>query len=80
MYHTRPTVGGKKLDYYGDTSLPAASLIETKLLINSVISHTKKGARFLTLDIKDQFLQSLLLESEYMQIHGEKFFKDIRDK
>ena len=66
LYRLILTVGGDKLDYYGDILPPAASLIGAKQLINNVISDAKKGAIFLTLDIKDQFLQSLLPESEYM--------------
>ena len=80
VYRTRLTVGGDKLDYDGDASSPAASLIETKLLINSVISVAKNGARFFTFDIKDQFLQSMLPEPEYMRIHSRYFFQDIRQK
>ena len=75
VYRTQLGVGGNKLDYYGDKLSPAASLIENKLLINSVIFDTKKGTIFLTLDIKAQFLQSLLLKSEYMQIHSNFFSK-----
>ena len=40
----------------------------------------KRGARFLTMDIKDQFLQSDLPEPECMCIHSKYFYKDIRDK
>ena len=36
--HIRLTLGRDVLDYFGDTSSPAVLLIETKLLINSVIS------------------------------------------
>ena len=75
VYRTQLTVGGDKLDYYCDTFSPAVSLIETKLLINSVVSDAKKCARFMILDIKDQFLQILLSESEYMQIHS-RYFSD----
>ena len=35
---TRLTVGGDRLDYWGDSASPAASLLDTKLLLNSVIS------------------------------------------
>ena len=38
-YHVCLTVGGDKLDYDFDTTSPAASLIETKLLLNSIISN-----------------------------------------
>ena len=77
-YRTRLTIGGDKLDYYGNSSSPAASLLESKLIINSVISDTHKGARFMSIDIKDYFLQSFLPEPEYMKIHGKYFFEDIR--
>ena len=69
-----------ELDYFGDVSFPDASLIETKILINSIISDSKNGSRFSTLDIKDQFLQSVLHESEYMRTPSRHFFKDIRTK
>ena len=54
-YRVRLTVGGDKLDYFGETASPTANLLETKLLINSVISDAHKGARFLGIDIKDFF-------------------------
>ena len=54
-YRVRLTVGGDKLDYDFDATSPIASLIETKLLLNSVISDSAKGARFMTMDIKDFF-------------------------
>ena len=79
-YRVRLTIGGDVLDYAGDKSSPAASLIEAKLLLNSVISDCDKGARFMSLDIKDFFLQSNLPESEYLRIHGKYFLKDIRLK
>ena len=46
------TVGGDKLDYNDDAASPAATLLETKLLLNSVISDAHNGARFMTIDIK----------------------------
>ena len=79
-YRTRLTIGGDKLDYYGNASSPAASLLETKLIINSVISDSSKGARFASLDIKDHFLQSLLPDAEYMKIHSKYFFEDIKSQ
>ena len=79
-YQTWLNVGGDKLDYFGDSSSPAASLIETKLLLNSTISDAQKGARFLFIDLKDHFLQSNLPVPEYMRIHSTYFFSDIREK
>ena len=48
-YRVRLTIGGDKLEYLGDPSSPAASLLEAKLLVNSVISDSGTGARFMTL-------------------------------
>ena len=36
-YRVRMTIGGDKLEYQHETPSPTASLIETKLLLNSVI-------------------------------------------
>ena len=74
------TVGGDVLEYLGDASSPAASLLEAKLLINSVISDSHKGAKVLTLDIKDFFLQSNLDDPEYIRILFKYFPPDIRQK
>ena len=46
-YCVRLTVGGDCLDYHHDATSPAASLIETKMLLNSVISDSARGTRFL---------------------------------
>ena len=54
-YRVRLTVGGDKLEYSNDESSPAASMIDAKLLINSTISDSSKGSRFMTVDIKDFF-------------------------
>ena len=50
------TIGGDVLEYMGDTSSTAASIIESKLLFNSVVSDSHRCARFMSLDIKDYFL------------------------
>ena len=54
-YRVRLTVGGDKLTCEFDVASPATSVLETKLIIKSFISDAHKGARFLTLDIKDFF-------------------------
>ena len=79
-YRTRLTVGGDRLECFGDSSSPVALLIETKLLLNSTISDANQGAQFSCIDLKDHFLQSDLPEAEYMRIHGKYFFDDIRTK
>ena len=49
-------IRGDVLEYLYAASSPAASLLESKLLINSTISDAYKGARFITIDLKDYFL------------------------
>ena len=51
-HRVRLTVGGDRHTYTDDVSSPAASLLETKLLLNSTISDASKRACFMTLDIK----------------------------
>ena len=79
-YRVRLTVGGDRLDYFEDTASPAATLLETKLLLNSVVSDIDKNARFMTIDIKDFFLQTFMNDAEYMRIHEKYFMPDIRQK
>ena len=73
----RMTIGGDKLPYEFDTASPATDLIETKLIINSVISEFDKGAQFCSINLKDFFLHTLLPpgKHEYMRIHY-KYFDD----
>ena len=66
------------MEYSGDTSSPSVSLMETKLMLNSVISDPHRGAKFLSIDIKDYFLQFFLSEPEYLRIHSKYFFEDIK--
>ena len=55
-YRIGLVVGGNKLSYDQDTGAPAVSLLETKILLNSVISGIKHVARFISCDLKDFFL------------------------
>ena len=79
-YRVRLTVGEDRLDYHSDAASPAASLLETKLLINTLISQLAKGCRFMTIDIKDFFLQINIKDDEYMQIHSKYFMPEICKK
>ena len=54
-WRVRITVGGDKLTYDKDAGSPAANITETKILVNSVISDAKQGARFMSADLKDFF-------------------------
>ena len=52
-YRVRLTVVIDRLPYPDDAVSPAASLLETKLLLNSTILDVDQGARFMTMDITD---------------------------
>lgn len=73
------TVGGDRLDYPNVSASPAASLLETKLPLNSTISDARKGARFLELDIKYFFLKTGMKRAECIRICSKYFLVDIRD-
>ena len=79
-WRVRIVVGGDKLSYNDDPGSPAASLLETKILINSVISDAKTGARFMSLDLKDYFLATPMERPEYMKVLLKYFPTDIQEK
>eukprot|EP00957_Ditylum_brightwellii_P118013 9000906-Ditylum_brightwellii.AAC.1 len=56
-YRVRLTIGGDRLVYDDKTASPAASLLETKIIVDSTISDASKGAQFMGIGIKDVFLQ-----------------------
>eukprot|EP00804_Cyclotella_cryptica_P002412 CCRYP_004109-RA/>CCRYP_004109-RA protein AED:0.25 eAED:0.31 QI:0/0/0/1/0.33/0.25/4/0/631 len=65
-YRIRLTVGGNRITYPGDRSTPTADMLTTKTLLNSAIS--TKGARFMTIDIKDFYLNTPMVRPEYMRL------------
>ena len=73
-------MGGDKLSYDADAGSPAASLLETKLILNSTISDAIHGARFMCADLKDYFLATFMASPEFMKIHYKYFPEDIRNK
>jgi hypothetical protein len=62
----RFTVGGNRIDYPGKVSTPTADLATVKILLNSVLS--TPNARFMTIDIKDFYLNTPMDRYEYMRI------------
>ena len=71
------TVRGDKLEYPHDTASPTAALLDTKLIIKSTISdHQRCGSQFCSIDIKDFFLQTIMDNPEYIQIHKKYFSKN----
>ena len=77
-HRIRLVVGGDRLIYDDDAGAPAASLLETKIIINSVISDAHKGARFMSCDLKDFFLATPMQKAEYMRIPWKYIPNNIR--
>ena len=63
---TRLVAGGDRVHYPGDAGTPTADLLTVKLLINSIIS--TEGAKFMTMDIKDFYLNTPMARFEYMRL------------
>ena len=63
----RDTIGGDQIDYAGDVTAFTASLPDFKILLKPFVSTA--GARFMTVDIIDYYLQTPLETPEYMMIH-----------
>ena len=63
---TRLTVGGDRMNYTGDCGTPTADLLTVKLLLNSIVSTA--GAEFMTIDIKNFYLNTPLKRYEYFRL------------
>ena len=63
---TRLVAGGDRVHYPGNAGTPTANLLTVKLLINSIIS--TPGAKFMTMDIKDFYLNTPMTRYEYMRL------------
>ncbi len=63
---TRFNVGGDKINYPGDCATPTSNLTLFKIMLNSVIS--TQGDRFMTLDIKNFYLNTPMEQYEYVYI------------
>ena len=74
-WRIRLVVGGDKLPFELDTGSPVASMLETKLLANNVISDVVKGVSFLSYDLKDFFLATPMQRPDYMEIIWKKFLQ-----
>jgi hypothetical protein len=60
------TVGGNRINYPGKVATPTAEMLVAKMLFNSVIS--TKGAQFMTMDISNFYLMTLLHRAKFIQI------------
>ncbi len=72
---TRFTVGGGKINYPVDCGMPTGNLTLVKMHLNSVISMHK--ARYMTVDIKNFYLNTLMSRYEYVRIRLDDIPKEI---
>ena len=74
----RLTVGGYCINYPGDCGTPTANMLTVKLLLNSVIS--TKGANFMSIDIKDFYLNTPMSRYKYMRLKIAELPQDFIDE
>ena len=74
-HQVRITVGGEKLSYEGATATQCASLITTKILLNSVVSNILY--MFMCTDIHYFYYSTPILDSEYMNLPLSMFPQEI---
>ena len=74
-HRVRITVGGDKLSYIGTTATQCASLITTKILLNSVVSNIL--ALFVCADIHDLYYNTPMVYFEYMKLPLSMFPQEI---
>ena len=74
----RLTVGGDRLEYFGNSSSTPASLTTFKILLNSVVS--TRRAKFKSIDIKDFYYGTPLERPEYMRLHYDELPPTIVDE
>ena len=77
-YRVCITVDRDQLIYPDNAGSPTSNIIETKILVNSVISDAHCGAKFMSMDIKDYFLNTPMDTPEYMKVHYKHIPTDIR--
>ena len=72
---TRLVAGGDRVHCPGDAGTPTADLLTIKLLFNSIIS--TPNAKFMTMDIKDFYLNTPMARYEYMRLRLTDMPKDV---
>ena len=65
VYRIRGTIGGDRINYTGITKANTAAMPVVKMLLQSVVSD---DADFMTIDIKDFYLNTELPRSEWMRL------------
>ena len=66
--------------HYDNAASPVTDIIETKIMINSPTSNARRGARFMTLDIKDHFLAIPMNDLEHVWARLKCMPDDTRQK
>jgi len=74
-HRTRLTVGGDRINYPEDCGTATADLLTVKLLLNSVIS--TRNAKFMTLDIKNFYLNTPMERYEYLRLKLDQLPADV---
>ncbi len=77
-HSTRLTMGGNLINYPGDCRTTMANLITVKILLNSIISMPNE--KFMTIYIKDFFLNTPMECYEYFRMKPALFPKDVIDE
>jgi hypothetical protein len=72
---TRLVAGGDRAHYPSNASAPTANLLTVKILINSIISTA--GAKFMTMEIKDFYLNTPMVRYKYMQLCIADMLEDV---
>ena len=75
-YRISLTISGDNIPYPSDSGYPAATLLEAKIIFNSVIS--TPGSQFICADIKDYFLFSPMEWFKYIKIPFRWITEEIR--
>jgi hypothetical protein len=66
---------GNLINYPGNCGTPTADLFTVKLLLNSIIS--MPNAKFMSIDIKDFYLNTPMAHYKYFRMKLELFPKDV---
>ena len=80
QYSVVLVVGGNNLVYEDDQGSPEESMLEMKLLLNSIISYAQQGSILMICDLEYFFLATKMLQPEYMKIHIHFFPQYIIEK
>ena len=75
---TRICVMGNLINHPGDNGTPTADLLTVKMLLNSVVS--TPGAKFMTIDISNFYLNTPLDRPEYIKMKLSNFPEEIAEQ